>query len=290
MTHSPAQQPELAPAPPRPPRRPTPPARCREALIRVRHLAGKAIVDLNMTQAGDRILVGVSGGNDSLVLMHVLESLRRASPVPFEIFPVTVDIGFKAFDAAGLRDYCQAQGWNLEIVRIEAAGDVTKKWAPDRPCAYCSRLRRGQIYGAANRLGCGTIALGHHMDDLCVSFLMSVFRGGGLRTMAPICAADAGSKRLIRPLYRVPKALIKQAAAELALPTFKSCDYAEYMDQHGDRAYVERLLAQIDGKFQNLRPAMLRSLSNLQPDHLLDRRFHGSDHPAAGDDEAFVGE
>ena len=102
--------------------------------------------------------------------------------------------------------------------------------------------------------------------------------------MAPVCAADAGSRRLIRPLYRVPKAVIRTAAAELALPTFKSCDFADLMDRRGDRAYLERLLDQLDGKFHNLRRAMLRSLSNLQPDHLLDRRHHRTDGYASDDD------
>jgi len=259
-------------------------ARRHPALARVRRLAAKALVELDMTQDGDRILVGVSGGNDSLVLMHVLEALRQAAPIRFELFPVAVDLGFRAFDAARLRAYCTAQGWDLEVAFIDAAREVTQKWTAERPCAFCSRLRRGQLYAVARRRQCNVIALGHHMDDLCVSFLMSVFRGGGLRTMAPVCAADAGSRRLIRPLYRVPKAVIRTAAAELGLPTFAACDHADLMDRRGDRAYLERLLDQLDGKFHNLRRAMLRSLSNLQPDHLLDRRHHGTARCASDDD------
>jgi tRNA 2-thiocytidine biosynthesis protein TtcA len=254
------------------------------AFAKVCHLTGKAIVDFAMIAAGDRIVVGVSGGTDSLLLMHVLKRLQSRAPVAFELFPVTVDMGFGDFDAALLSAYAQEQGWGLEILPFPGAEMMRERNAEARPCAMCSRLRRGQLHGFMQRQACGKLALGQHLDDMCVSFLMSTFRGGGLKTMGPNVAADGGRGRLIRPFCYVRKALIMDAAADMAFPAVKSCDYADRLRECGDRAYLERLLNQLDGHFGDVRGAMLRSLSDLRPAHLLDRRWLPV--PELGDDAA----
>ena len=226
-----------------------------------------------MIRAGDRILVGLSGGEDSMVLMHVLEHLRRRSPVPFSLHGVFVDLGFADSGGEELARYCSGRGWNFEIVHLDGIGILREKQAEERPCALCSRLRRGQLHAVADRRDCGVIALGHQLDDLCVSFLLALFRGQGLKTMGPNVPADAGSKRLIRPLCTTDKALVRAAAARFDFPPVRKCPYADKLEKDGDRAYLERLLGQLEPRFRHLRRTMLRSLRDLRPEHLLDKRF-----------------
>jgi tRNA 2-thiocytidine biosynthesis protein TtcA len=236
---------------------------------------GHAVRDYRMIADGDRILVGLSGGEDSLVLMHVLHYLQRRAPVRFEIFSATVDMGFPGYDAPALVAYCARQGWQHEVIRFDGVSVLAEKNTAKRPCALCSRLRRGKLHGAADRLGCNKIALGQQLDDLVASTLMSLFRGHGLKTMGPHVPADAGSKRLIRPLCYVPKTLVHEAALEFAFPTVKSCPYLHLLDESGDRAFILRLLEDLDGHFPNLRQNILASLKCVETEHLLDTRFLG---------------
>jgi tRNA 2-thiocytidine biosynthesis protein TtcA len=244
-----------------------------ERLAAVRHLAGAAIADYAMIPAGSRIVVGVSGGKDSLILMHVLEQLRRRAPIEFTLFPTTIDMGFPKVDLEGLETYARRQRWPLEVVRLPGQELLRNHEAEDRPCSLCARLRRGRLYAAADRHGATLVALGHHLDDLCTSFLISLYRGAGLKTMGPNVPADGGRKRIIRPLCRVPERLLARAAAALDLPEVQPCPYHQSLDERGDRAYVRRMLDRLAGQFPGVRSAMLRSMQDLRPEHLLDRRF-----------------
>lgn len=243
----------------------------------------------SMLASGDRVLVGISGGEDSLTLMHVMGHMQRRAPFPFELFPVFVDMQFPGVDRSGLLEYCAAQGWNLKVIALDGAKLIAEKHAGDKPCPLCSRLRRGKIHAAADELKCNKIALGHHMDDLCVSFLMSLFRGGGLKTMGPNVGADManassdGGKRLIRPFAMSEKSLIHDAAVPFGYPTMHSCPFEAQLDEHGDRAYLERLLKTLNLQFPYVRSAMRHSMGDIRLGHLLDRRYLQSpDDPDAG--------
>lgn len=222
---------------------------------------------------GDRLLVGLSGGEDSLILMHVLHYLQRRAPVRFEILAATVDMGFAGFDGEALSAYCATQGWQHEFAHLDGVRLLAEKSTAKRPCALCSRLRRGKLHGIADQRGCNKIVLGQQLDDLAVSLLMSVFRGNGVKTMGPHVAADAGSKRLIRPLCYVPKSLIHEAGLAFGFPPIKSCPYGPLLEESGDRALLYRLLADLDERFPNLRQSILASLKRVEPEHLLDPRF-----------------
>lgn len=244
--------------------------------------AGRTAAKYRMIGPGDRILVGLSGGKDSLVLMHALTRIRARAPFDFSVTAVNVDMGFDEFDGAGLDRYCAAQGWAFERVRFPAGMKLVKeKMGRKSPCALCSRLRRGQLHAAADRLGCNVIALGQHLDDLCVSLLMSLFRGNGLKTMGPHVAADGGRKRLIRPLAETAERMMVAAAADFDFPKFGCCDYSDRMEKSGDRAFLERLLDRLEARFPNIRHTMLESMGSVRLGHLLDLR-HLALPPAAG--------
>ncbi len=246
----------------------------------------RAVNDYAMLADGDRVLVGLSGGEDSLTLMHVLTFLRRRAPFRFSLTAATVDMGFATFDLESLGAYCRVQGWEWESVTIPGQSLLVDKDAEERPCALCSRLRRGQLHALADRLGCNKIALGQQLDDLCVSFLMALFRGGGLKTMGPNVAADQASKRLIRPMCTITKDRVSQFARRMDYPSVRSCPYQDDLRRHGDRFFLEQLLKQLEQRFPDLRSTMLRGLQDVRLAHLLDLRYlhlQGEQHdPDAG--------
>lgn len=244
-----------------------------DPLLELGRLAGTAIADFKMIQEGDRLLVGISGGVDSLMLMHVLTRFQKRAPIAFDLFAVTIDEGFDGIDHAPLASYAEQQGWNLKIIKTPIAQLIVEKKTEDKPCSLCSRLRRGFIHGYADELGCNKLVLGHHRDDLNVSLLMSLFRGNGIRTMSPNCLADSGTKRVIRPLCYAPKKLIESAAETFGFPTTGNCDYSAQLDQTGDRATLERLFQTLEEKFPNLGKNMLQSMSDVRTDYLLDQKF-----------------
>jgi tRNA 2-thiocytidine biosynthesis protein TtcA len=236
-------------------------------------LAGRAIGHYRMIAAGDRLLVGLSGGKDSLILMHVLTRLQHRAPIRFELHAVTVDMGFSGFHGEQLDAYCRTQGWPYERICFPGKQLLAEKLPEERPCSLCSRLRRGQLHATADRLNCNVIVLGQHLDDLCVSLLMSLCRGGGIKTMGPHVAADGGTKRLIRPLCEVTEQLLREAAGDFRLPEFGACDFLPEIDAGGDRAYLERLLEQLEERFPGIRHNLMRSMTTVQLTHLLDPRY-----------------
>ena len=245
-------------------------------------LAGKAVADFKMIEEGDRLLVGISGGVDSMMLMHVLDRLQKRAPIRFELFAVTIDEGFGGIHHAPLETYAAAQNWNLKVIHAPIAQLVKEKGSESKPCGLCSRLRRGFIHGYADELSCNRIVLGHHRDDLCTSLLMGLFRGTGLKTMGPHVAADQGTKRIIRPLCYASKDLIERCAQKFEFPQVGSCDYSEQLEESGDRAYLEQLLIDLEKQFPHLGKNMLHSMGDVRPDFLLDQRLFSA--PALSND------
>jgi len=251
-------------------------------------LTGQAVVRYRMIADGDRILVGVSGGKDSLMLLHALHALRRKAPVRFELVSATFDPGFPEFHIDRIAAYCREQGWEHRVVRLDVASLLAEKKYDGTPCVFCSRFRRGKLYGLAAAEQCGKLALGQHFDDIATSFLMSLFRGQGLTTMGPNVAAKTKEHvRVIRPFALVPESLIVRCRDEFELPEAGACRYEERLAD-GDRAYFRGLLDTLSERIPNLRSQMLRSLSNLQPEYLLDPRFLTPD-PESGSGRGFAG-
>ncbi|WP_372845828.1 ATP-binding protein [Pontiella sp.] len=238
-------------------------------------LAGTAVVEYEMIQDGDRLLVGISGGVDSMMLMQVLARLQKRAPVKFDLFAVTIDEGFGGIDHAPLKAYAEEQGWNLKVIETPIARLIVEKEAENKPCGLCSRLRRGFIHGYAEEIGANKLALGHHRDDLCVSLLMGLFRGTGLKTMGPNVPGNGGKLRVIRPLCHAPKDLIETCAEAYGFPVLGQCDYSERLDESGDRARIERLLKELETDFPNLGKSMLHSMKDVRPGYLLDKRYLG---------------
>jgi len=179
---------------------------------------GRAIADYDMIRDGDRILLGVSGGKDSLTLLQLLCHLRTYAPVRFELAVLTVDPEIEGFDPSSLTGYYEQLGlkWHYEAQPIME--DARERMSGDSFCAYCARMKRGIMYRVCRENGYNVLALAQHLDDLAESFLMSAFHGGQLRTMKAHYRIDAGDLRVIRPLVYARESQTAAFAANAELP------------------------------------------------------------------------
>jgi tRNA 2-thiocytidine biosynthesis protein TtcA len=195
--------------------KPPPALRPPKSLLR---LAGQAIADYHMIRAGDRLLLALSGGKDSLALLHVLLALRARSPVPFALAAATVDPCIEGFDPGPLRDYVPALGLPYHYERQPIVERALATMRGDSFCSYCARMRRGILYDLARRHGHNVLVMGQHLDDLAESFLMSAFHNGRLRTMKAHYTIDAGDLRVIRPFVYVRERQTRDFVERAGLP------------------------------------------------------------------------
>lgn len=235
-------------------------------------LAGNAITEYGMIREGDRILAGLSGGKDSMALLHVLKHFQQVAPLHFELEAVTFDPGFPDFSADATGEFCRSLGIVHHMIRFDMTRLLKEKNLEGSPCMICSRLRRGNLYTLARKRNLNKIALGQHLDDAEVSFLMSLCRGTGLSTMGPNVPEKSGKLRVIRPLILTPENLISEWVHAQHLPVRGECRYKGQLE-NGDRKYFRRLLDQLAERIPDLRSCMLRSMSNIQEEYLFDRRF-----------------
>lgn len=181
-------------------------------------LAGQAIEDFAMIRPGDRLLLGLSGGKDSLSLLQVLRTLQVKSPTKFDLACATVDPCIDGYDPYYLKDYVQGLGIPYFYRRQAIVARALKTMRGDSFCAYCARMRRGILYDIARSAGCNVLVMGQHLDDLAESFLMSAFHNGRLGTMKAHYVIDAGDLRVIRPFVYVRERQTRDFAERAGLP------------------------------------------------------------------------
>jgi tRNA 2-thiocytidine biosynthesis protein TtcA len=151
----------------------------------------EATTDYQLIEDGDRILVGVSGGKDSWVMLHMLRRMQRVAPIKFELVAFHLAQGHPGFPLETLRGHLEAEGFEYVIYERDTYSVVKEKLRPDQTtCSLCSRLRRGIIYDQAVALGCNKIALGHHRDDIVETLLLNLFFSGQLKAMPPKLVSD----------------------------------------------------------------------------------------------------
>ncbi len=231
---------------------------------------GQAIAEFGMIADGDRVLVALSGGKDSWTLLHCLEILRRRAPVAFELHAVTVHPGFPGFRTEPLEEYCAAHGYRHFVERSRIYDIVEAKRHPGTSyCAFCSRLRRGVLYGIARREGFTKIALGHHADDLIETLLLSQFYTGEIKSMPPVLRAEDGVNVVIRPLCRVFEEDIRAYAAARGFPVVCcGCPVCGVEDQKRKR--VKALLRQLEAEHPGIKASMLSSLGRVRRGYLME--------------------
>jgi len=168
---------------------------------KIRHLTGKAVADYNMIEEGDKILCAISGGKDSFVMLDILLHFKRVAPINFDVIAVNLDQKQPGFPAEVLPNYLEEKGIDYYIIDKDTYSVVKQKVPEGKTtCSLCSRLRRGSLYGFAEKIGATKIALGHHMDDIVETLLMNMFNNAKLKAMPPKLLSDDKRNIVIRPL------------------------------------------------------------------------------------------
>ncbi len=237
---------------------------------RLRRLVGQAIADFAMIEAGDKVMVCLSGGKDSYALLDVLLRLREKSPVAFEIVAVNLDQRHPGFPAHVLPEHLTALGVPFRI-EVQDTYSVVKRVIPEGKtmCGLCSRLRRGALYRVAGELGANKIALGHHRDDILETFFLNLFHAGKLKAMAPKLVSDDGRHIVIRPLAYVEEADL-EAYAQLREFPIIPCDLCGSQELL-QRKQVKAMLRDWEKRSPGRLETIFNALTSVAPSHLLDR-------------------
>jgi tRNA 2-thiocytidine biosynthesis protein TtcA len=240
---------------------------------RLHRQVGQAIGDYNMIEAGDKVMVCVSGGKDSYALLDILINLRQRAGVPFELVAVNLDQKQPGFPAHVLPAYLETTGVPYRIEEQDTYS-IVKRLVPEGQtmCSLCSRLRRGILYRVASELGATKIALGHHRDDMVVTLLMNMFFGGRLKGMPPKLVSDDGKHVVIRPLAYVAERDLADWALHREFPIIPCtlCGNQEGLQRAEIKAMIQRWDKQYPGRIDNMANAMGR----VMPSHLADRNLY----------------
>jgi tRNA 2-thiocytidine biosynthesis protein TtcA len=241
---------------------------------RLLRLAGQAIADFNMIEAGDRVMVCLSGGKDSYALLDLLLTLKRRAPIDFEIVAVNLDQKQPGFPAHVLPEYLAGLGVPFRIETQDTYSIVTRVIPEGKTtCSLCSRLRRGILYRVAAGLGATRIALGHHRDDIVATFFLNLFHGGKLKGMPPKLVSDDGRHVVIRPLAYVREADLARYAQVKRFPIIP-CNLCGSQDNL-QRQEVGRMLAEWDRRHPGRVQTIFNSLARVVPSHLMDATLFG---------------
>ena len=239
---------------------------------RLHRQVGQAIGDFNMIEAGDKVMVCVSGGKDSYALLDILRSLQQRSPAKFEIVAVNLDQKQPGFPEHVLPQYLAGLGVPFHIENQDTYS-IVKKLVPEGKtlCSLCSRLRRGILYRVAGELGATKIALGHHRDDMVVTLLMNMFFGSRLKGMPPKLVSDDGKNVVIRPLAYVAESDLERWAEHRQFPIIPCslCGSQTNLQRAQIKAMIHGWERQYPGRIDNMASAM----ANVTPSHLMDRNL-----------------
>ncbi|MBR7002907.1 MAG: tRNA 2-thiocytidine(32) synthetase TtcA [Neisseriaceae bacterium] len=252
-------------------------------LKRLRHETGRAINDFQMIEAGDKIMVCLSGGKDSFALLDILRQLQASAPVEFSLFAVNLDQKQPNFPAEVLPNYLKNIGIDFKIIE-EDTYSIVKRVIPEgkTTCGLCSRLRRGILYRVAKEIGATKIALGHHRDDIIETLFLNLFYGGKLKAMPPKLVSDNGEHIVIRPLaYVKEKDLIRYAEIkQFPIIPCNLCGSQANLQRQAIKEMLQLWEKQHAGRIENI----FSALQSVAPSHLLDRQlFDFNNMPNGGD-------
>jgi tRNA 2-thiocytidine biosynthesis protein TtcA len=233
------------------------------------HYTGKAIADYSMIQTGDKVLVCLSGGKDSLVLTYILWLLQWRTNHKFKIQVFILDQGLPNFDASKMQAWLEQNEIPYLIQKEDTYSIVKEKSKDNAHCMLCSRLRRGIIYSYARTNGFNKIALGHHRDDLITSLLMSIFYKGEISSMPPKLITNDKTNIVIRPLCYCQEQDIKTYAQIKEFPINEKNLCAS--KENVTRKTVGELIRQLAKENPKIPSNMLHALQRVKPSQLMDR-------------------
>ena len=229
----------------------------------------RGIETYNLISDGDKVAVGVSGGKDSVTLLTLLAGYKRFSPQKFDLIAIAVDLKFggEKSDFTLIKEHCERLGVPFFIVDTDIGEVVFDVRKEKNPCALCSKMRKGALYGKAKEEGCNKVALGHHADDFIDTFMLSLFYEGRLNTFSPKSYLDRTGLTLIRPIVFIKEIDVKSYAK--TLPVLKSRCPA---DKNTKREYVKEVLKNIGEKVPNIREMIFTALTHPERNNLFDNK------------------
>lgn len=229
---------------------------------------GKAIADYNMISAGDRILVGVSGGKDSLTLVLLLQERKRWVPIDYEVIGAYVRTDYRCrgcVHAEVLKEFLGKSGIPLHVIDINILQnpDGTRN---EINCFWCSWNRRKALFALADRVECNKVALGHHRDDIVETILLNMFYQGEISTMSPRVSLFGGRLEIIRPLAYVDERKTRKFAKEMQFPTnICKCPYGE----NSKRKQVKMIISRLQKDCPYVKYNIFNSLKRIKKGYLV---------------------
>ncbi len=251
---------------------------------RIRRQTARAITDFSMIGDGDRVMVCLSGGKDSYVMLDMLLALQKKAPVRFELCAVNLDQKQPGFPAHVLPEYLESLGVDYHVIERDTYS-VVQRVVPEgkTTCGLCSRLRRGNLYAFAEERGFNRIALGHHREDIVETFFLNLFHGGKVKAMPPKLLSDNGRHVVIRPLAYCAESDIARLAAAREYPIIP-CNLCG-SQPNLQRQAIKQMLAEWERSSPGRTRTIFRSLMNVAPSQLCDPAlfdFAGLDNRPAG--------
>ena len=248
---------------------------------RLRKDVGRAIADFSMIEEGDRVMVCISGGKDSLTMLDILMSLQAHAPVNFELLAVNLDQKQPGFPEHILPDYFESIGVAYRILE-EDTYSLVKEMVPEGKtyCGWCSRFRRGILYKYAREHGYNKMALGHHRDDIIETLFLNLFYGGKMKTMPAKLLSDDKQNIVIRPLAYCKEKDIERYANLADMPIIP-CNLCGSQDNL-QRQVIKEMLQAWDKQHPGRIESIFRAVTDVVPSHLLDSKlfdFKGLDLP-----------
>ena len=222
----------------------------------IKRNVGKALHQYDMISHGDRILVGLSGGKDSFILMWILSERLKRIPINYELYSVHIDLGFEG----GFQI-----GFELRVEHTDYGVLAHSSENRENPCFLCSRLRRKRIFEIADELGCNKVALGHNKDDIIETLFMNIFYAGEISSMVPSQSFFQGKFSVIRPLAFVDEDVISRFAKEKSYPVFKNpCPSIKLSKRHE----IKNILKQLYRNNKKVKGNIFRAMHHIKMDYL----------------------
>ncbi len=233
---------------------------------KINHAVGRAIHDYGMICEDDRILVGISGGRDSLALLHILSEFKKKAPVRFDILPAYIDPGFDRSFAGALQSYINTNFGPVIIEYTDYGPYAHSDRNTENPCFLCARLRKKHLFETAEREGCRKIALGHHKDDIIETLFINIFYSGRIGTMKPRQPFFEGKFTIIRPLCFLEKDAINSYSSTADIPGFQDVCPSSASSK---RQTVRHMLEGLYEKNRHIKGNIFKAMDNVSFDYLL---------------------
>jgi len=232
----------------------------------LKRVIGKALHSYDMISDGDRIAVGLSGGEDSYTLMWFLQERLARVPIHYDLFTIHIDNGFDGDSCDSIASHCKDSGYKLRIEYTDYGIVGHSAQNRENPCFLCSRLRRKRLFEIADELGCSILALGHNKDDIIETLFMNMCYAGEISTMVPLQHLFHGRFKVIRPLAYADKDTIRSFAREMDFPVSENpCPSAN----SSKRSEMKAFLNQLYRSNRKVKGNIFRSMKRVKSEYLL---------------------